>query len=165
MEVEFKRTENQAMLLKTFKVVETMEVRFGISRHRFMELRLYLRCTSRVVQEDAQVIIENGMEQDKDPWHPICPFIAAFNECRKSVITPGPVLVVDEVMSMWYGLEQKYSTAQGMPHVTKMGMIKSASRRYPKLYLQQLYNSGWNPNYMKIYMQLHFFRFNRYNSR
>ncbi len=59
-------------------------VRFGMSRHRFLELRSYLRCTPRVVQEDVQIIVENGIEQDKDPWYHIRPFVAAFNGCRKS---------------------------------------------------------------------------------
>ena len=76
-------------------------VRFGMSRHCFMELRSYLRCTPRVMQEDVQIIVENGIEQDKDQWYHIRPFVAAFNGCRKSCVRLGPVSVVDEVMSMW----------------------------------------------------------------
>jgi hypothetical protein len=205
--------------------------RFGMSRNRFLELRSYMRCAPSPQENDYINI--NGVEQDKDPWQPIRLFIAAFNGCRKSVMKPGPTLVVDEVMSMWYGLESQYST-DGMPHVTKiqrkprgvgvemkalcdgqsnimlqleimegatrqaakmfhdtygsgtsitlrlcipwrgsgrtiigdsafasvktlealhkelglyfMGMVKTASRRYPKLYLQKWFEAGWDPN-------------------
>jgi hypothetical protein len=37
----------------------------------------------------------------------------------QDVLKPGKFLVVDEIMSMWHGLEAQYS-AEGLPHTTKI---------------------------------------------
>jgi hypothetical protein len=65
-------------------------------------------------------MINNGNSvQDIDKWLPIRPFVDAFNKCRREHVKPGEILVVDELMSMWYGLDGKYAL-EGAPHVTKI---------------------------------------------
>jgi hypothetical protein len=56
---------------------------------------------------------------DVDPWWPVRPFIEAFNICRQKCVEPGTILTVDEVMSMWYGLDGK-DAVEGLPHLTKI---------------------------------------------
>jgi hypothetical protein len=45
--------------------------------------------------------------------------VDAFNKQRVRRVSPGKWLLVDELMSMWLGLERAYHL-RGMPHVTKI---------------------------------------------
>lgn len=97
--------------------------RFGMARDRFKLLRTCLTFSLPPHQHAAVPVADPTAQQqptpDADPWWPIRPFIEAFNESRKVVITPGAFLTVDEIMSMWYGKEQT-STVEGIPHKTKI---------------------------------------------
>jgi hypothetical protein len=55
----------------------------------------------------------------QDPCAPVRNFIKAFNDNMVVVLKPGLILVVDEIMCMWLGLELKYSW-NGLPHLTKL---------------------------------------------
>lgn len=79
-----------------------------MSRNRFKELRQCLTIGTAPLQADAN-----------DPWWRIRPFVDAFNENRSRSVIPGEYLTVDEIMSMWLGLESTYST-NGLPHTTKI---------------------------------------------
>ena len=94
--------------------------RFNMSKHRFKFIRRCMRfavtpgATQRPVGDVP--LMERG---DIDPWEPIRPFVDAFNANRAKSVTPGRVLTVDEVMSMWLGLDGDYAV-EGLPHVTKI---------------------------------------------
>ncbi len=72
-----------------------------MSRTLFTDLRSYLRCSPTVGH--ARGVNDNGT--DIDPRWTIRDFVDAFNKCRAERVKPGRVLVVDELMSMWYGLD------------------------------------------------------------
>jgi hypothetical protein len=88
--------------------------RFGMSRDRFKTIRKHFCCA-----RDGNRSILHGSEVDTDPWGMIRPFIDAFNANRARSVTPGGVLTVDEVMSMWLGLDSEYAV-EGLPHLTKI---------------------------------------------
>jgi len=88
--------------------------RFGMSRDRFKIIRRYFRCS-----RPADTTVVTAGAPDVDPWGSIRPFIEAFNENRRKKVIPGRVLTVDEVMSMWLGLDGNYAV-EGIPHLTKI---------------------------------------------
>lgn len=90
----------------TVKVARNYTERFGMSKTRFLYIRSCLQMTS-----------EDG--NSDDPWRLVRPLIDAYNNNRKNNVVPGPTIVVDELMSMWYGRDGEYST-EGLPHVTKI---------------------------------------------
>jgi hypothetical protein len=55
--------------------------------------------------------------EERDPYHVVRSFINDFNQHRFADVVPGPVLVIDECMSSWTGVEDKYS-AEGCPGKT-----------------------------------------------
>jgi hypothetical protein len=90
--------------------------RFKMSKARFKAIRKYMTCAP---PEHVHPRPPGVTGPDKDPWAPIRPFVDAFNGTRVKNFTPGRVLTVDEVMSMWYGLDGDYAV-EGLPHVTKI---------------------------------------------
>ena len=94
--------------------------RFKMSKQRFKFIR---RCMTfgTTVQRPPVLFPIPGVprEPDEDPWGAIRPFVDAFNTCRSQCVTPGRVITVDEVMSMWLGLDGQYAV-EGLPHVTKI---------------------------------------------
>jgi hypothetical protein len=54
---------------------------------------------------------------ERDPYHPVRTFVDEFNKHRVDNVIPGPALVIDECMSSWTGVEDKYS-ADGCPGKT-----------------------------------------------
>jgi hypothetical protein len=90
--------------------------RFKMPKHRFKSIR---KCMT--FGTTAQTTPVAGVEAvpDKDPWGAIRPFVDAFNYTRSKCITPGRCITVDEVMSMWLGLDGDYAV-EGLPHVTKI---------------------------------------------
>jgi hypothetical protein len=89
--------------------------RFKMSKHRFKCIR---RCMTFGTTVQTPTVPGVQAEPDKDPWGAIRPFVNA-NTCRSKCVTPGRVLTVDEVMSMWLGLDGEYAV-EGLPHVTKI---------------------------------------------
>lgn len=88
--------------------------RFKMSRDRFKSLR---KCF-RLARDENRALLA-PTDPDIDPWGAIRPFIKAFNENRQEKVTPGGTLTVDEVMSMWLGLDSEYAV-EGIPHLTKI---------------------------------------------
>ena len=77
-----------------------------MTRHRFEAISSGLR-------------LSDDRANTGDPWYPVRGFVEAFNARRQAVLTPGDMLVVDESMVAWKGIEQKYHHL-GVPHKTKI---------------------------------------------
>ena len=56
---------------------------------------------------------------DTDKFHEVRPFLNAVNANFLCAIKPGRTLCVDEMMSVWHGLDQRF-TVSGIPHSTKI---------------------------------------------
>ncbi|KAF4144728.1 hypothetical protein GN958_ATG06082, partial [Phytophthora infestans] len=59
-----------------------------------------------------------GGTTDTMTWFLVRDFVNGFNVRRQAVMSPCDILVVDESMVVWKGVEQKYHHL-GMPHKTK----------------------------------------------
>jgi hypothetical protein len=86
------------------KVPANYHLRYGMSKDRFQLLERHLHYSPDVPD---------------DVWCQVRALVDAFNAHRADELIPGEFLCVDECMSMWLGLEGKYST-EGCPAVTKI---------------------------------------------
>jgi hypothetical protein len=126
--------------------------RFGMPKHRFKCIR---KCMTMGTAIQTTLVPGVPAEPDKDPWGAIRPFIDAFNSCRSKCMTPGKVITVDEVMSMWFGLDGD-NAVEGLPHVTKIQRkprgigaelkVAADGREYPKAFMAGWYAAGSPPN-------------------
>jgi hypothetical protein len=82
--------------------------RFGMSKNRFKDIRRLFQMNTKPVGNDVN-----------DKWWEIRALIEAFNSNRATTIVPGKYLVIDEIMSMWLGLDGVYAV-EGIPHLTKI---------------------------------------------
>lgn len=82
-------------------------VRFKMKRTRFEALR------------NSLTLAAPDPTEPTDPWGAIRGFINAFNLNRRSSVTPGEFLTIDECMCFWLGQNSIYNS-KGMPHITKI---------------------------------------------
>jgi hypothetical protein len=82
--------------------------RFGMAKNRFLDILSAFRLAFPLASHAR-----------KDPWHSVRSFIDGFNLRNREALTLGPVIVIDECMCSWKGLDSTVS-ADTLPHATKI---------------------------------------------
>lgn len=91
-----------------YRIPANFNARFGMSRDRFRQIDECLSwCKPIAVRQSPFVIVHAKrfilISHQGDRWWHVRSLVDAFNARMKEILTPGNVLVVDELFSMWYG--------------------------------------------------------------